>query len=86
MYRLLTRRQIHVLLVALFVVFPVSASIACYASGIRCPLCFSARITRVYRCCVIRKCPDGQVRAEFCTPLGWECDRCGLNWKAFRPF
>jgi hypothetical protein len=84
MYGGLSRRQTRLLMVALFCVLPVLASLTCYASGIRCPVCFSARVSRVYRCCVIRTLSDGQVHPDFHSPLGWECGRCGLSWRGLK--
>jgi hypothetical protein len=76
----LPRCTIRRLLLVTAIACPLSAALIGYSTGSRCPLCFSGRTVRDYRCCLITQTPDGQTHEPYGAPLGWCCSRCGLEW------
>jgi hypothetical protein len=80
MRRLMPRFTIRRLLLVMVIACSLSASLIGYATGIRCPLCFSGQTGRVDRCCLITRTADGKTHEVLGTPVGWCCNTCGLEW------
>jgi hypothetical protein len=83
------RLTIGRLLLAFAIASPVSAALAGYATGFRCPLCFSGRVIPVYHgvramsCGAIERAERGEIHLGFDPAEGqsrWYCRACELEW------
>ena len=87
--QLLPRFSVGRLLLALAIASPLSAAFAGYATGFRCPLCFSGRVIPVWHgvramsCGAIERAQRGEIHIEFSAAKGqarWYCRACELEW------
>ena len=81
------RFTIRRLLLVIAIAGPLSASLAGWATGFRCPLCFSGRVVPVYRgfagCGLLQSAERGECVLDFNPPDGrtrWSCRACQLQW------
>jgi hypothetical protein len=87
--RVLPRFSIARLLLAFAIASPLSVALAGYATGARCPLCFSGRVIPVYHgiramsCGSIERAERGEIHPEFGAATSharWYCRACELEW------
>jgi hypothetical protein len=88
MRRLLPRLTVGRLLIAVAIVGLLSASLAGYLTGYRCPLCFSARVVPVYYNGLVSDWDTSVEREGLVFEYGpgkvgphrWSCRACSLRW------
>jgi hypothetical protein len=88
MRRRLLRLTIGRLLIAIAIVSPLSVAILGYATGFRCPLCFSGRVIPVHYnelgCGWEVSARRGDLILEYgpgdVGPHRWYCRTCELKW------
>ena len=87
--RVIPRFTIGRILLVIAIASPLSVALAGYATGFRCPLCFSGRVIPVYHgflamsCGSIERAQRGEIHIEFGTAEGqsrWYCQGCKFKW------
>jgi hypothetical protein len=89
MRRLMPRFTIGRLLLAIAIVSPLSTALAAYATGFRCPRCFSGRVIPVWHgasnisCGALERAEREEIHLEFDAAKSrarWYCRACELEW------
>jgi hypothetical protein len=86
MRRFVPRFRVGYLLLAIAIATPLSAAVAGYTTGWRCPLCLSGRVLPISReisCGAVERAERGEVHLDFSPASAakhWFCRSCELKW------